>query len=499
IFDTVALAYNPDNERFEAEHEKFIEPGVYTVVVYVQEPEGLLDYDKSSFIVLEPDGYEGDDTIIQAKPILVNHTPQTHSFHNPNDTDFVYFYGYENLPYQVKAEREWTDCQVLMEVFDSNMIPMGYPSPYAVGFSAPHNGFYHVRISYPCQSLPSLYPSYDLSVICPSAGDGLSGIYGWIKDSETGKGIIKAKVCFTNGIQQCAESMNEWWTNEANHEIGLLEKGFFLINNLIEGTGSLSIQASGYISEEFEITVFPRDMVKTVCYLDRDQNIPVYEPAFDPDIMRRYIGLIEDPYIDIKLKLLEIPLYKGLNLFSYPLHYPVSYYAGQFLNTHDPDGISNGPEWFSGMRYYNYSTRSEETCYFVFSDQNKWTIRSSDSNNPAGFLIRSGEGYAIYMQNAKTLSFPFPPPNQTISLKEGINWVGVPSPPPGYTSYVMLRDIGTANEILSISGYNPITGQREDTYWEFGKPGGKDFPIFSGQGFWVFMKTEKPWLPGFGP
>jgi hypothetical protein len=291
--------------------------------------------------------------------------------------------------------------------------------------------------------------------------------------------------------------MGEWWTNEPGHEIGCVEKGFFLIDHLSEGTGSLYIQASGYTSDEFEITVFPYDMVKANCYLDRDQNIPVYEPTFDPEIISNNIALIGEHRT--KIKSLQISLHKGLNLFSYPLHYPFPYYALQFLKTHDPDGIPNGPKWFSGMRYYNNSIKSEETCYFVFSDQNGWTIKSSDSNNPGGFSIRSGEGYAIYMQKGKTLSFPFPPPNQHISLKEGINWIGVPNPPPGYTSYAMLREIGAPDEILSISCFNPFTGQREDTYWEFGKPGGKNFPILSGQGYLVFMTTEKTWLQGFGP
>jgi len=63
----------------------------------------------------------------------------------------------------------------------------------------------------------------------------------------------------------------------------------------------------------------------------------------------------------------------------------------------------------------------------------------------------------------------------------------------------MLQEIGAPDVILSISGYNPLTGQWENTYWEFSKPGGMNFPILSGQGYLVFMKIEKTWLPGFSP
>ncbi len=149
------------------------------------------------------------------------------------------------------------------------------------------------------------------------------------------------------------------------------------------------------------------------------------------------------------------------------------------------------------MRCYDKNAGGENTCYFMLSNQNTWSIESSNPNNPRGFPVKYKEGYTLYMHQGKTLSFPFPPPNPSITLEEGINWIGIPSPPPGYTSHIMLREIGAPEEVVSIAGYNPRTGQWESAYWEFGKPGGDNFPILSGSGYMVFMKKEKGWLPGF--
>jgi hypothetical protein len=60
----------------------------------------------------------------------------------------------------------------------------------------------------------------------------------------------------------------------------------------------------------------------------------------------------------------------------------------------------------------------------------------------------------------------------------------------------MLEEIGTPEEIVSISGYDSLTGQWQTTYWEFEKPRGENFPVISAQGYMVFMKKEKSWLPG---
>ena len=187
---------------------------------------------------------------------------------------------------------------------------------------------------------------------------------------------------------------------------------------------------------------------------------------------------------------MEIRLFKGLNLFSHPSVIPdFQYDACSFLQSNDPDFMSAGPDYFWSIR------KDENICYFMESSPGNWSCVCSSPMS-----VPSDEGNIIYMIQEKTLEFPVPVPNPPIHLKAGANYIGIPFPPAGYTSYTMLRDIGNPEEVVSIACFDPLVDRWLVTCWGFNRPIGDQFLIRAGQGYLVFMKQEKTdWFPNNTP
>jgi hypothetical protein len=493
--DTVTLVYDPDTNRFEATYDGFTQQGVYRVVVYAEDRNGLIDYAETRYLVLFPDEFEPDDDPGQARAIVVNKQPaQRHSFHSSNDEDWVYFYGYAGLPYEVRVTRAWSDCLPLIEVYAPNGRLVS-SSTYAAGFSAPENGFYKVRVSYTCPVLPAAeYPFYDLSVTCDKAGTG--GVWGWVRDADTGEGIAGVRICSQSG--ECTTSLSEWRSNEPTSHVSQVEAGFFFMDTLPKVSGDLTLtaQVTGYLPTSLVISGadYDENIINKTFFLKRDPAIPYQPAAADPVNARMAAGLLycESPGIKV-----EVPLSAGLNLFSYP---QVSTNVWDFLVTYGQLNRAEGP-CFSSIRQYNGDIGNREMCFFVPPSSQgaggegllgEWSLECSRY-----FTLIPAEGYAVYMRRGATLHLPVSLSNPAIDLKEGRNLVGIPNPPYGYTSYRMLQDIGTATEVSSICRFDSSTGRWQIAYWDHNQPAGDNFPIRSGQGCLVHMTREKQgWLPG---
>ena len=79
-----------------------------------------------------------------------------------------------------------------------------------------------------------------------------------------------------------------------------------------------------------------------------------------------------------------------------------------------------------------------------------------------------------------------------VQLTSGLNLFGYPvSIPPGYTSYDLLSDLGTEDEILKLQRFNEDTGVYETTAYQEGVAGGDEFDIAPGQGYLVYVKKGK--------
>ncbi|MCL6583145.1 MAG: hypothetical protein K6U11_05840 [bacterium] len=497
--DSTDLVYDPESGWFKAVYTGFTQVGIYRVFINAQDRSGLTDLGEICYIVLMPDKFENDNRSDQAKTLLVNQPPQEHSFHSPADEDWSSFWGYAGLPYEVRVNRMWLDggLKIDIQAPDGSQInPSCDPNDLSYdtkSFIAPQNGLYLVRIA--CQGLPAVdYPAYQLSVICPVAGTG--GVFGWVRDANTGEGIVGATICTPAG--QCTSSLDEWWSQDPAASIRHVEAGFYFMDALPKQAAGMSItaQAIGYLPQSKVIFGYDENILNLTFYLQPDPKISYQKPAQDPVAVQRMAGIMEQKSSCLRVK---VPLSEGFNLFSHPNADPRSPYdILDFLLTFGQINHTSGP-CFSSIRYLTDSSssgsRETKACFFLPPTPEgapRWSINCSDH-----FPMASGKGYAVYLRRPLSFDFPLSLPNPPIDLRRGENWVGIPSPPAGYSSYLMLQDIGSASEVSSICGFDPESGRWKITYWHHGQPSGDNFPIRSGLGYLVYIIGDKPkWLPG---
>ena len=79
--------------------------------------------------------------------------------------------------------------------------------------------------------------------------------------------------------------------------------------------------------------------------------------------------------------------------------------------------------------------------------------------------------------------------NQNISLKKGMNIIGIAVYPDGYTSHLLLLDLGY-EKVESIFYYDIYWGEWKSTYWLNGKPAGDEFTISIGEGYLIEMRID---------
>jgi hypothetical protein len=85
----------------------------------------------------------------------------------------------------------------------------------------------------------------------------------------------------------------------------------------------------------------------------------------------------------------------------------------------------------------------------------------------------------------------------TIDLAEGLNLVSLPAAEDGfaYSSYNMLQDLGTDQQVYSVKRYTTDNGW-EMTSWFMGLPTGASYSTSKGEGYLVNMKqAKKKWRP----
>jgi hypothetical protein len=108
------------------------------------------------------------------------------------------------------------------------------------------------------------------------------------------------------------------------------------------------------------------------------------------------------------------------------------------------------------------------------------------------FPIARGEGYVVHMRAASIASFAGGTDCPPLTLAAGLNLIGVPCRPPGYTAFALLQDLGSAAEVDRVARFDPDAGTYATArYGTGGVPEGDDFPIASGEGYEVVMRTGK--------
>ena len=184
--------------------------------------------------------------------------------------------------------------------------------------------------------------------------------------------------------------------------------------------------------------------------------------------------------IDIVTNTLTLPaasvtLPSGFSLFAWPVAVPAGTSAFDLL-----DALGGPTEVTSVDRFDPQSGTFERAEYLA------------GASSGVDFPLRRAEGYAIHMVNERIVSFTGATDCPALDLARGLNLIGVPCRPPGYSAFAMLEDLGTSLEVDRVARFDPVANfYHVAQYGAGGMPEGDDFPIANGEGYQVVMRTPK--------
>jgi hypothetical protein len=193
-------------------------------------------------------------------------------------------------------------------------------------------------------------------------------------------------------------------------------------------------------------------------------NLFVTNPDGKLDVLRNALNMI-----------MKIDLSAGLNGFGCPVKVPTGYTSYHLIRDLGSEGE------IEKIQKYDPNTMTYKSTIF-------------DPNGmPCGdeYEILNGQGYLVYMKEAKSIFFSGLIPHPPIACQKGLNIVSVSSLPYGYTSYDLLTFLGSSNEVASIQRINQERGISDCTFYFFGRPAGKRFNIVNGEAYLIRMKVPK--------
>ena len=208
------------------------------------------------------------------------------------------------------------------------------------------------------------------------------------------------------------------------------------------------------------------------------------EQGFCDNAYQENVSLRGDNYYNMSLKTLTLflqtgnffnpingPIFlkKGFNLFSYPGAVLPEHKTCLALRT----ALGTADDKMDIMRF-NPATQLFENC---------------DSDFP----ILAGAGYVMQVEKDKQILLYSTPLCPSISLLAGVNLIGFPKPPTGFSCYRLLTTLGP--QVLgTVQRFNKNKGAFESCtfFAEEGtvlKPGGEDFPIIAGESYLIHAKA----------
>ncbi len=187
--------------------------------------------------------------------------------------------------------------------------------------------------------------------------------------------------------------------------------------------------------------------------------------------------------IDIVTNTLTVPgvtrtLRPGYNLLAYPVAVPADLDAPALLRA-----LGDASEVNAVDRFVPGTSTFERA---------QWV---DGAPGGASFPVRRGEAYAVHMTAQRAVAFSGGTDCPEIDLVRGLNLVGIPCPPAGYTAHQLLQDVGAPFEVERIERFDPDAGAfAAVSYDAGGAPTGADFPIVDGEGYAVTMLADKAGL-----
>jgi hypothetical protein len=207
LFDVGNNRYETDDVNYPC--DVFTKSGRYRVIIYAQDTLGNNSLLQEITVMRNggADVYEDDDEPDYATLIDVNDTgTQQHNFDNPNDKDWIKFYGLAGETYEVKATGLGQNSDVVLELYDASGAftnpPVGMNPPGIVNVNGPtgdetltfncaQNGLYYVQVWHNSGgSGPNT--EYELAIDRPEGPSGMSLVKGQVRDTTAGGPVFTA-------------------------------------------------------------------------------------------------------------------------------------------------------------------------------------------------------------------------------------------------------------------------------------------------------------------
>jgi hypothetical protein len=165
----------------------------------------------------------------------------------------------------------------------------------------------------------------------------------------------------------------------------------------------------------------------------------------------------------------------GFNLFAWPLGVPAGATAFELLS------VLGGPDVVASVDRYVQRTGTFERAEHV-----------GGIAQGADFPLRSGEGYVVHMLQERIAGFTGGTDCPLVELAPGLNLIGVPCRPSGYTAFALLEDLGSPIEVDRVIRWDAAAATyRTARYSAGGAPEGDDFPIERGEAYMAIMRVAK--------
>ena len=448
---------------------------------------------------LQEDPHEPDDTPETPWPIAID-IPQDHTFHNPNDIDWVYFFGHRGEIYEINANdiNGW-GYFIRMSLYDPNESPLQTFYNNLSGWECPQDGYYSLKVESATDPNEGAF-GYSLLIEYPYAPTPDAGLLGRVVMVEDNESIGVNGLDVYVGTSKTSTVSQKNVKNQAL-DPSMIDGWFFIENLLAPGWYEVLVTAKDdpdtVLADPFTIYL----QSKHVCQLDDAIiiNQDLYPQFSDPN--KADVAGFEALYNKWQKELgKQYPIWEDSDNDGFTN-------KEEFLNGTHPDHPTFQYTFYPGLNlfpfYLSDSSTVDEFCSEKLDEWqsirgydpqnrhwNAWNINMGGNNFPMGY----GKGYLIYKQYGEVIYQD----QQTAmgSMNPGINIIGVSpsSETSTYTSFQFLKE-RRSEGVKNISRYNNApkgqnkgTGRWESSYWFFGGPSGTQFPIVNSEAFLIHVK-----------
>ncbi|MCP4106294.1 MAG: hypothetical protein GY749_12265 [Desulfobacteraceae bacterium] len=243
----------------------------------------------------QDDAYEIDDIPELAHVIHINDEPQTHTFRNELDADWVKFYGLAEATYEIEAINIGPECDVVIELYDyegktllSSKNDGGLGQDELLMWHCSSEDTYYIKATYnnarKSKNVKSFGENmrFGMQVSCAAPITGLTGnIYGNVTDASSGDVI---------------EGINIKTNSEDPYSSISDADGWFAIRSHAPGAYIMTASKNGYRTYSAEVKVYEFELTRAniamcPCNGDTDGTGGIPTPGDALNAFHKYMGI----------------------------------------------------------------------------------------------------------------------------------------------------------------------------------------------------------------